>query len=242
MDGTESQLAALLEDRYRSGPVTLQPIGELNPVYRVERTEGAPWVVRVGRNVQRYAACLRYLAEHGYPAPRLVSTASGSDLASIGDRPVIVMTLLTGRRPPREPAAMELVGEALARLHALPLTGAALLPPIERAGMQPRREIAAARSWIESASTAAPIVSAAKAVMPECVNAVIRGYCRHRTPTADELAHLIHAIRFRPLMWACATFEREVKRGVTPSDWPLDRLRMSDELAAVALDALAAAR
>lgn len=309
----EAALAALLEDRYRSGPITLRAIGELNPVYQVERGDGAPWVVRVGRNVPRYAACLRYLAAHAYPAPRLVPAVDGSPVTVLGDQPVMVTTMLEGRHPPLKPGAMELVGAALGRLHTLPLTGAALEPPIQRAGMQPRGEIAHARSWLDSVrdivpaserayfdeldracqsidyceglapsfihgdahynntiltpdgaliyldfdsagpgpavvdlgfllvnAHAAPIVAPPRAPDALRVAAVIRGYCRYRVPPGAERERLRDAIRFRPLMWACSRFAAAVKRNETPPKWLLQRVRMSDELAELALDALRA--
>ena len=310
----EAVLAQHLAGAYHSSPVTLRPIGELNPVYRVERLDGPPWVVRLGRGVPRYAACLSYLAQHHYPAPRLVPAANGTHVTSLGDQPVIVMTLLEGSRPPRELAAMELVGAALGRLHTLPLTGAALEPPIQRAGMQPRGEIARARSWLESVrdivplahrssfyeldracqtidlcesldqsfihadahynntiltpngeivyldfdsagpgpavvdlgfllvnAHAAPIVSPPKDLDPRRVAAVIRGYCRYRTLGDSELERLVDAIRFRPLVWACARFSEAIKGGEAPPEWLLQRVRMSDALAEFAVDCLRAA-
>jgi Ser/Thr protein kinase RdoA (MazF antagonist) len=322
MQPSVEALTALLEEHYASGPITLRSIGELNPVHHVERELGPHWVVRVGRNVPRYATTLLYLEEVGYPAPRLVPAAEGSPLASLAGQPVMVMRHIDGTRPPLVPHAMEQVGEALARLHALPavshlppppLPSAVPLPAIHHAGMQPRGEIAFARSRLDLVrdtvpaphlahyeildracaaidlledlppvfihadahynntiltpqgdliyldydsagpgpaivdlgfllvnAHAGPIVAPPKPPDPARVAATIRGYCRHRLPSTLESVRLIHAVRFRPLVWACATFAREVERGDTPSEWPLHRLQMSDDLSAQARDLIPA--
>jgi Ser/Thr protein kinase RdoA (MazF antagonist) len=85
---------------------------------------------------------------------------------------------------------------------------------------------------------AAPIVSPPRKPDAGCVEAVIRGYCRYRVPPDAELDRLIHAIRFRPLVWACARFADAVKRSQPPPEWLLERIRMSDDLASIALDTI----
>ena len=305
-----ARLAAVLTEQYASGPATLTAARHgLNPVFLVARQRGPAWVVRAGRNLPRFAQTILFLEERGYPAPRLVRTADGPDLATDGDRAVLVMTLIEGAAPPLTAEAMELVGEALGRLHAI----GPVPPGAKPCGMLPRGEIAAGRSWLEAVrdvvppahrahfdalwhacetidycedlptvflhgdahynntiltpsgevvyvdydsagpgpavidlgfllvnADGGPIVSSPKPSDPARVEATLRGYCRHRLPSEAELTRLVHAIRFRPLMWACATFAREVERGAAPSEWPLHRLEMSDALAAQASDLIRA--
>ena len=305
-----ARLAAILTEQYASGPVTLTAARHgLNPVFLVERAAAPTWVVRAGRNLPRFAQTILFLEQRGYPAPRLVRTEDGSDLASDGDRAVLVMTLIEGAAPPLTAEAMEQVGAALGRLHTIgPLPLGA-----KPCGMLPRGEIAAGVSWLEQVrhlvpeahrphfdalwhacetidycedlptvflhgdahynntiltpsgevvyvdydsagpgpavidlgfllvnADGAPIVSPPEPSDPARVEATIRGYCRHRTPSDTELSHLADAIRFRPLVFACANFKSALKHGRTPERWPLERIRAADELAERAIAAIRA--
>ena len=86
----------------------------------------------------------------------------------------------------------------------------------------------------------APIVAPPEPSDPARVEATIRGYCRHRTPSDTELAHLADAIRFRPLVLACADFKSALKHGRAPERWPLERVQAADELGERAIAALRA--
>jgi Ser/Thr protein kinase RdoA (MazF antagonist) len=70
------------------------------------------------------AATLEYLAAAGYPAPRLVPTHSGDPVGLDGVWLTLATSYLPGR--PLRPTLPELrlLGEALGRLHALPVPGA----------------------------------------------------------------------------------------------------------------------
>ena len=46
---------------------------------------------------------------------------------------------------------------------------------------------------------------------PLRVDAVLQGYCQHRTPHPDELARLADAMRFRPLVIAARAFRESIK-------------------------------
>ena len=85
-----------------------------------------------------------------------------------------------------------------------------------------------------------PIVSSPEPSDPARVEATIRGYRRHRTPSDAELSRLADAIRFRPLVLACADFKRALQHGRAPERWPLERVRAADELADRAIAALRA--
>ena len=148
-----ARLAAVLAEQYASGPVTLTAARHgLNPVFLVAREGRTAWVVRAGRNLARFAQTIRFLEERGYPAPRLVRTADGSDLAADGDRAVLVMTFIEGTAPPLTAEAMEQVGDALGRLHTI----GPVPPEAKPCGMLPRGEIAAGRSWLEAVRDIVP--------------------------------------------------------------------------------------
>jgi Ser/Thr protein kinase RdoA (MazF antagonist) len=308
MTDDAARLAAVLTEQYDSGRVTLTAARHgLNTVFLVQREHGPAWVVRAGRNLPRFAQTILFLEKRVYPAPRLVRTADGSDLATDGDRAVLVMTLIEGAAPPLTAKAMERVGEALGRLHTI----SPLPPGAKPCGMLPRGEIAAGRSWLEAVrdvvprahrahfdalwsacetldscedlpkvflhgdahynntiltpsgevvyvdydsagpgsavidlgfllvnADGGPIVAPPKPSDPARVEATICGYCRHRTPSDAELSHLADAIRFRPLVLACADFKRALKHGRAPERWPLERVRAADELAERAIAAI----
>jgi Ser/Thr protein kinase RdoA (MazF antagonist) len=307
-------LAVVLRERYGAGPVRLVAARHgLNPVFRVERHGGAPWYVRAGRAVPRIARALLFLEQRHVAAPRLVAAVDGTPYVQDGDLQIFVMTAVEGDTPRRTPEAMVAVGAALGRLHAIApveqipslLAGGGIeLPAIERAGMLPVGEIAAARSWLleigdrvppkhqahfdalwEACDTLSmceglpivfthgdahynntiltptgqvvyvdfdaagpgpavidlgfllvnadggPIVSSPEPRDPACVEAVIRGYSAHASVSELDLGHLADAVRFRPLVWACALFKDAILDGRSPKRWPLDRVRAADELA-----------
>src|SRR5687767_4490006 len=153
-----ARLAGVLRERYGAGPVRLVAARHgLNPVFRVERHGGAPWYVRAGRAVPRITRALLFLEQRHVAAPRLVAAVDGAPYVQDGDLQIFVMTAVEGDTPRRTPEAMVAVGAALGRLHAIapveqipPLLagGGIELPSIERAGMLPVGEIAAARSWL----------------------------------------------------------------------------------------------
>jgi Ser/Thr protein kinase RdoA (MazF antagonist) len=310
MSDDAARLAAVLTEQYASGPVTLTPARHgLNPVFLVARNGAPEWVIRAGRSLPRFAHTILFLEERGYPAPRLVRTADGSDLAVDGDRAVLVMTLIEGSAPPLTPDAMEQVGEALGRLHTIGPAPLGAKP----CGMLPRGEIAAGRSWLETVrdvippahrlhfdalwhacetidycedlptvflhgdahynntiltpsgdvvyvdydsagpgpavidlgfllvnADGSPIVGPPVQSEPARVEATIRGYCRHRTPSYAELSHLADAIRFRPLMLACSEFSSALRHGRAPERWPLARVQAADELAERSIAAIRA--
>lgn len=272
----------------------------------------------------RIARALLFLEERGADSPRLVPAADGAPYVDDGDRQVLVMTAVEGETPLRTPEAMLAVGAALGRLHAiapvehiprLVADGGIELPGIQRAGMLPPGEIAAARSWLDEVrdrvtpahrshfdalwdacdalstceslpavfihgdahynntirtpsgkvvyvdfdavgpgpavidlgfllvnADGGPIVSPPKPPNPACADAVIRGYSAHAALSELDLAHLADAIRFRPLVRACALFKDAIVDGRSPDRWPLDRVRAADALADRAIGALRASR
>ena len=87
-----------------------------------------------------------------------------------------------------------------------------------------------------------PIVSAPEPAYPECVEAVIRGYCAHAALTEGDLGHLVDGIRLRPLVLACAKLKSAIVHGRAPARWPLERVLMADDLADRATGAITAIR
>ena len=74
--------------------------------------------------LQQRAATLDWLAERGYPAPRVVATRTGDPVGVAGIWLTWATTYVPG--PLLAPGGLDLLGEALGRLHALDATGAAV--------------------------------------------------------------------------------------------------------------------
>ena len=71
------------------------------------------------------SATLAFLAERGYPAPRVVATRTGEPVGIAGIWLTWATTHVPGR--PLDPGdGLSLLGEALGRLHALDATGASM--------------------------------------------------------------------------------------------------------------------
>ena len=111
--------------------------------YQLAQTDGTTVVVRAFRNdeplpaylqgcgtasvigwLQQRTATLDWLAERGYPAPRVVATRTGDPVGVAGIWLTWATTYVPG--PPLAPDGLDLLGEALARLHTLGATGAAV--------------------------------------------------------------------------------------------------------------------
>jgi Ser/Thr protein kinase RdoA (MazF antagonist) len=109
-----------LEDRYgiRVTAVTRLDAG----VFRVDRSEGPPWVARLSvaaRPVARVgedAEVLRFLERQGFPAERC---AAAEPVSTLGGRAVLVTGYVAGTRPPRTPANRRRLGDLLGRLHTM---------------------------------------------------------------------------------------------------------------------------
>jgi Ser/Thr protein kinase RdoA (MazF antagonist) len=111
--------------------------------YQLAQPDGTTVVVRAFRNdeplpaylqgcgtasvagwLQQRTATLDWLAERGYPAPRVVATRTGDPVGVAGIWLTWATTYVPG--PPLVADGLDLLGEALARLHTLDATGAAV--------------------------------------------------------------------------------------------------------------------
>jgi Ser/Thr protein kinase RdoA (MazF antagonist) len=91
------------------------------------------------------AAILSWLAEHEYPAPRVIRTRSGDPVGLAGIWATLVTTHVPGAPLGPGPGQLRLLGEALGRLHALDAgTLAAAADPAVRAPWHPEAAIPAA--------------------------------------------------------------------------------------------------
>jgi Ser/Thr protein kinase RdoA (MazF antagonist) len=156
-------LADLLEEQYAAYVAALVPLAEAGEgIYRVERREGPPWVVRLfpktrpPERVRGDAAVLRCVERHGVPAERLIAAADGAPTASLDGRGVLVTTYLAGRRPDRSPATLRALGEAVGRLHALPPVRADDPLLARRAGALPKEDLAYGYACLDRVAAAVP--------------------------------------------------------------------------------------
>jgi Ser/Thr protein kinase RdoA (MazF antagonist) len=150
--GPPARLAALLEARYGAAVAGLSPFyaEAQKAVYRVDRRDGPPWVLRLfgpDRPLERVrgdAAVLRWVARHGIPAERVVAPAGGGDVVEADGWGLLVTRFVAGGPADRSPATLRRLGEVLGRLHALPPppAGAAGAPFLTRAaGATPANDL-----------------------------------------------------------------------------------------------------
>jgi Ser/Thr protein kinase RdoA (MazF antagonist) len=141
-------------------------------VLRVDRKDGKPWVVRVfpaGRTLERAqgdAEVLRFLEEHAYPAERCIR--EGDPVCFAGGRSFVITQFVEGRKPEKDEATVEKLGELLGRLHSLPVPHSG--GPAREAGAlhhyalnegSIRNELEAAHSWLDKVEGQLPAVSRA---------------------------------------------------------------------------------
>jgi len=125
----------------------------------VERSDGPTWVARVFTStadrldrVEGDAEVLRWLAAKGYPAERL---AHPDPVTSLDGSGVMVTEFVPGGRVVATPQTQEVLGELLARLHALPMadapkrTGGSFDHDPEYVG-RPTADIAAAMNFLRT--------------------------------------------------------------------------------------------
>ncbi len=125
---------ALVHDLYDPEVVSVCPlrVAVQRSVYRIRRANDDDWVFRVdrGQNAWRQTtdrvAILRFLAERGYPAPRVVPTRAGTPTATIGSASVLAVTYMGGNEGTYSPPQLYRLAEAVAHLHSLDLDRRAL--------------------------------------------------------------------------------------------------------------------
>jgi Ser/Thr protein kinase RdoA (MazF antagonist) len=111
-------------------------------VFRVDRSDGGPWIARAfpparpRAGAEGDAAILRFLARHDYPAERLAVDDAVSDFEGSS---VLVTEFIHGEHIPPFTDNMTVMADLLGRLHALPL-GETVTRPGGAQGIDPSRE------------------------------------------------------------------------------------------------------
>lgn len=147
----ESDLfTGLLEAHYPLRVRALHPLVRTAEkcVYRVERVEDAPLVLRAYQrgaaqnNASAQAALLTFLAGQQFPAARVITSTAGALIVRAAGWGLLVTTFVEGRPVVYDPASLRALGVRLGQLHALdPVAAAGAIPPIQRASMTPPNEI-----------------------------------------------------------------------------------------------------
>jgi Ser/Thr protein kinase RdoA (MazF antagonist) len=130
-------------------------------VFRVDRSDGEPWVARAfpparpRAGVEGDAAILRFLERHHYPAERLAVDDPVSDLDG---STVLVTRFVEGDHLPDGAEKFAMMGDLLGRLHALPYDDSVSRPggasgedPSHEGS--PRQDLLAALSFLDAVDT-----------------------------------------------------------------------------------------
>jgi Ser/Thr protein kinase RdoA (MazF antagonist) len=156
------RLLAHLRDRYGIDPVAATQLSvHKTYVFRIDRSDGDPWVARAfpparpKAGVEGDAAILRFLERQGYPAERLASDDAVSDFDGSA---VLVTRFVEGGQLPDGAAKFAMMGDLLGRLHALPhevsvsRPGGASGEDPSREGT-PRQDLLAALAFLDAVDT-----------------------------------------------------------------------------------------
>ena len=157
-----ARLLAHLRDRYGINPVAATKLSvHKTYVFRIDRTDGEPWVARAfpparpRAGVEGDAAILRFLERHDYPAERLAVDDAVSDFDGGA---VLVTRFIEGVALPDATDKFAMMGELLGRLHALPCDGSVSRPggasgeDPSREGT-PRQDLLAALAFLDAVDT-----------------------------------------------------------------------------------------
>lgn len=156
---TNPQLVTFIEAGYGVNSITLQPLASTwKQVYQVKRIDGPDWVVRLfptaspdgpTLDVTQQAALLDHLAQHNFPAERVIRARNGAMVVPYEDQAVLITTYLgpslqawqatLGATDPAtrvegavsfdySPATFSAWGAALGQLHALPVDANLAIP------------------------------------------------------------------------------------------------------------------
>lgn len=132
-----------LRDHYGLDATATTKVSRHNDhVFRVDRNDGDPWIVRVypparpKAGVEGDAAILRFLQRCDYPAERLAVDDAVSDLDGAS---ALVTVFVDGGDLPEGPEKIAMMGDLLGRLHTLELDGSVGRPG-GAAGNDPHRE------------------------------------------------------------------------------------------------------
>ena len=156
------RLLAHLRDRYGIEPVAATKLSvHKTYVFRIDRKDGEPWVVRAfpparpRAGVEGDAAILRFLERQDYPAERLAVDDAISDFEGSA---VLVTRFIEGVELPDGTDKFAMMGDLLGRLHALPYDDSASRPggasgeDPSREGT-PRQDLLAALAFLDAVDT-----------------------------------------------------------------------------------------
>jgi Ser/Thr protein kinase RdoA (MazF antagonist) len=103
------------------------------------------------------AATLRWLAESGYPAPRVVPTRSGDLVGVAGAWLTLATTFVPGSPLAPDPRQLGMLGDALGRLHSIPAdVDGNLGVPVGRSAWHPEEAIPATLRRLDSVEALLP--------------------------------------------------------------------------------------
>jgi Ser/Thr protein kinase RdoA (MazF antagonist) len=113
---------------------------------------------RQRERVRGDGAVLRWVAQRGIPAERVVPTLEGEDAVALGEWSVLVTGFVAGAPADRSPATLRRLGDALGRLHALPPPPeATLAAAVGRAGgATPANDLPFGRGCLERVAGRVP--------------------------------------------------------------------------------------
>lgn len=126
----KKRVAAHLAEHHGITPTTLTELD--GGVFRVDRSDGPPWIARVfgtGRPrdaVEGDAEILAFLEEQGFPAERV---ATPDPVTQLDDHAVLVTAFVEGTSPPGDAASVREIGELIGRLQAMPCDSGARSRP-----------------------------------------------------------------------------------------------------------------
>ena len=156
------RLLVHLRDRYGIDATVATTVSQHNDhVFRVDRSDGDPWIARVYPparprvGAEGDAAILRFLERRDYPAERLAIDDAVSDLDGAS---VLVTGFVDSGELPDASEKIAMLGDLLGRLHALELEDSTNRPG-GAAGDDPRREgnpsqdLTAAMSFLNAVDT-----------------------------------------------------------------------------------------
>lgn len=156
------RLLTHLRDRYRISVVAATKLSvHKTYVFRIDRSDGQPWVARAfpparpRAGVEGDAAILRFLERQNYPAERLAVDDAVSDFDGSA---VLVTRFVEGGQLPDGVEKFTMMGDLLGRLHTLPYDDSVSRPggasgeDPSREGA-PRQDLLAALSLLDAVDT-----------------------------------------------------------------------------------------
>lgn len=158
-------LVVHLRDRYGIAATAASQLSvHNNNVFRVDRSDGSPWIARAFPparpriGVEGDVAILQFLEQQNYPAERL---ATDDPVSDFGDSAVLVTEFVESDPLPDGSDKIAIMGDLLGRLHALPFDESAGRPggasgdDPTREG-RPRQDLLAALSFLDAVATKVP--------------------------------------------------------------------------------------